>query len=152
VIKFFQKLFMFIIWPLVLFQLMIVSGCSNESQFSCGYDPALYKTKGGLLVNINNANIDTKEFTTKIEQFGLKNNFCIANGSRYYDSEYLVNIQIVKDDYSFHVYGAKKYHFGFEVKSINVNMNTDIEKFCQLIYSHIDTDKIKHYETGKLCE
>lgn len=148
VIKYFKELLMLIIFT-------IVSGCSNEPQYTCGFDPALYKTKDGLLVSFKDASIEPNEFVAKIEEFGLKNNFCIANTSRDQESmdRYLVNIQIVKSDYSFYVFGTKKYNFRAEMKNVNANMNIDIEKFCKLIYSHIDTDKIEHYyDTSKLCE
>ena len=159
VIKNFLKYLVVTVWIAFIFLLIylfiFIPGC--KPQYTCGYDPALYKTKDGLLAGFNDANIAPKKFAAKIQKFGTKNNFCIANGSMYkkYNGEYLVNIRMVKSDYSFYVFGTEKYNFGVNMKNINadIDSDSDIEKFCQLIYSHIDTDKIEHYyDTSKLCE
>lgn len=150
-----KKSHMLIIWTFALFQLMIVSGCSNETQFSCGYNPGKYHATKSLSIDSNSIKTIPIEFNNSLVTYGRNNKFCIADGLQKINNEYSINISLIKDDYAFYIHGGGGFSYTliFESKNVSTLAEKDIKLFCKMISTHIDTSKIKYHEfSDKLCE
>ena len=145
-----------IVWTILFFLFMIdIRRCSNEPQFSCGYDPEKYHATKSLSIDSNSLKIIPIEFNSSLVTYGSNNNFCIADGLQKINNEYSINISLIKDDYAFYIHGGGSFSYTliFESKNVSTLAKKDIKLFCEMISNHIYTDKIKYHDTSdKLCE
>ena len=142
-----------ILIPLFFFTII---GCQN--QFTCGYDPDLFNyTDAFSIKSIDDLNSPLEELIGKLETFGVDNEYCIGNQSKYKKTfnRFSANIRIVKDNVTFHLSGHNGFTLYFAQKESDVNKQKEIKLFCDFIAKEVDVSKITYYEEegkGKLCD
>lgn len=142
------------IYKKLIFALLyfILASCGN--QFTCGYDPESYKLVEIFSIKKEFLKTDLEKIASTINQYGVENQYCLANGSREQSSmnRFLINIQIIKNDFAFYAYGTDEIIFNLEAKEDFEVNKSEIESFCDLIEPYVDVDKVRYYEgKGKMC-
>ncbi len=136
----------------ILLSVMLVS-CGN--QFECDFNPEEFELSESFSIHSKNVKIDSIDLAHAIEKFGVENEYCVANKSRFQvgSDTYLINIRIVKNNFSLYVRGVEEHIFWLEEKKNLEKLIPEIKSFCDQIEPYMDVEKVRYYEdVDNLCD
>ena len=129
-----------------LMTLAIVS-CSEQAPL-CDYDPEAFFATDGYSLEPAGSTEDIGE--NAIPAFARDNGYCLANTSRRYSKEYIVNSTIVVDDkYAVSIFGSsQRQRISVVIEQKMPSGTVDLNKLCGFLESLGELQKLESSSTA----